>query len=187
MNNTVVLVLFVVQHKIKKEFNMRFYGFGNYYLSSLQQALQAHHVGQEMSNMYLAGNTVKATPKSIKLAREFFSDWSNNHKTIILLNGGNCRDLDDLYTFFLDGCTYGVNQYPYGKFNEDEQSLNNALTSVGIVLPAMIYTTAEIDRQHRTKDWSKIPEHIKFVPQRPLLNDWQEELITRLNSCGLAK
>jgi hypothetical protein len=140
---------------------MRFYAFGNYYLSSLQQALQAHHACQEIYNIY-------QTPAK----RDIYSDWSKNHKTIVLLNGGNSADLQDLYNFF----NLADNPYLFAKFHEDEQSLNNALTSVGIILPSMIYETAANDRKYRGESYD-----------RPILSAFQEQLVERLNQYGLAK
>lgn len=140
---------------------MRYYAFGNYYLSSLQQALQAHHACQEIYNIY-------QTPA----ARAVYSDWSQNHKTIVLLNGGNSADLQDLFNFF----SQPGNPYLFAKFHEDEQSLNNALTSVGIILPEMIYETAANDRKFRGEHYL-----------RPILTPFQELLVERLNQYGLAR
>jgi hypothetical protein len=64
-----------------------------------------------------------------------FSTWCENHKTMIVCNGGNAQSLFDLRDFFNDP----RNPFPWAYFNEDEQSLNGALTCVGIVLPEEIY------------------------------------------------
>ena len=167
---------------------MRFYGFGNYYLSSLQQSLQAHHVCMEMVNDYIFDMLplMNGTPiaKLDKAAGEMLRDWSLNHKTIVLLNGGNSADLKELFEFFEAGHANMVNPYPCASFNEDQQSLCGALTSVGIILPPEIYDTAADDRRFGMYDPRGSTIRRKG---RPHLNDWQEELIVRLNQYGLAK
>ena len=99
---------------------LRYYGFCNYYLSPLQCGLQTAHVVGEMS----------LSPT------DDYNEWIFNHKTIILLNGGNQKALDDLLRFFIHNFD---NRFKYSFFREDEDSLNNCLTSVGIILPKRIY------------------------------------------------
>lgn len=105
---------------------MRLYSFVNYYLSPLQHGLQTAHC---VSEMYV-------TPQS-GAARSRFNDWAENHKTIIICNGGNAAMLQTLYEQLK---TLGDRLYlPVVKFHEDEQSLNTALTSVAIILPEHLY------------------------------------------------
>lgn len=101
--------------------------FGSYYLSSLQQGLQSAHCIADMFVKY---------QQSTK--EEFLFNWAENHKTIIILNGGNSQELFDLYERFRDI----DHPYPFGAFNEDIQSLNGAMTCVGIILPEPVYTLA---------------------------------------------
>lgn len=109
----------------------RFYGFGNYYLSSLQQGLQAGHAVAELFVKYEIDTTEHSQ----------VVDWAKNHKTMVLLNGGNSGSLEELYNVFQNLESYGMN-YPFAKFHEDEVSLNGALTYVGIVLPSLVYELA---------------------------------------------
>ena len=168
---------------------MRFYGFGNYYLSSLQQGLQAAHAAVDLA-MKCSQNR-----GSDDYHWRQYVDWAENHKTMVLLNGGNSADLQDLFDF-LD--TH-ENMYPYVKFHEDEVSLNGALTYVGMILPAKIYDTAA--RMRMCRDHSHIAEkneiHIRDVKsgfdgwaQTDIIEDitvWEFELMKRLNQYGLAK
>lgn len=107
---------------------MRLYTFVNYYLSDLQRGLQTAHVVSELFNKY---RQVGAPAK----ARKALYDWAGGEKTIIILNGGNSEELSKIYGMLarLEA------KYPTADFYEDEQSLNGALTAVGIVLPASIY------------------------------------------------
>lgn len=147
---------------------MRFYGFGNYYLSSLQQGLQAAHCVAEMF--------VKYGPNESNQLNQLY-DWAENHKTMVLLNGGNSASLADLYNHLNDS----DNPYPFVKFHEDEQSLNGALTYVGIILPERVYDAAAQIREG-TYEFNSYQN-----PSIEPISFWEHGLITLLNDCGLAK
>jgi len=66
---------------------MRAYYWGNMYLSSIQQGIQALHCTSEMFLKYLP-HTERAGP---------LYDWAKNHKTSILLNGGDQAALLDIW------------------------------------------------------------------------------------------
>lgn len=110
--------------------NYRGYFFGNMYLSSLQQGLQAAHVIQKMSTRY--------TMVHSDIASKIFLDWCKDDKTIILLNGGTQRDLQDLASR-LNLLTRHGTTYPLSYFEEEESALNGAVTSVGIILAENVY------------------------------------------------
>lgn len=163
---------------------MRFYGFGNYYLSSLQQGLQAGHTAVELFVKYHIAESEEK--------HDMLFDWGENHKTMVLLNGGNSAGLQDLFSFF----DTPENPYPFCKFHEDEQSLNGALTYVGIVLPEKIYENAALLRRKqaeivRSQDGKILSVDMKWP--RPLdvywkeCSDWETELCARLNWYDLAK
>ena len=175
---------------------MRFYGFGNYYLSSLQQGLQAGHAACELFVKYdeicltnmSQPNQIRAVDKN-----EIVYDWAKYHKTMVLLNGGNSADLADLFAF-LDT---PENPYPYVKFHEDEVSLNGALTYVGIILPELIYETSALLRQNRNYTFGVNAEAV-IITTSPSGADVREstvipmsmfefELCERLTQYGLAK
>lgn len=98
----------------------RLYCLTNYYLSSLQKGLQTAHVVSELS----------LTRKKV------YTDWAEQDRTIIILNGGNCANLTEFSTWLADN----VSKWPWAAFHEDEDSLNDAITAVGIILPASVYT-----------------------------------------------
>ena len=105
---------------------MRFYAVGNMYLSSIQQGIQAAHCVGEMTLEH-TGNAM-------------FEDWLSVHKTLICLNGGNNRSLNDFYEL-----VRYQKQFPVAKFHEDEQSMGGMLTCVGIIVPEKIYTANTSD------------------------------------------
>lgn len=112
---------------------MRFYAMGNYYLSSIQQGIQAAHALGEMVNQ---------SPYGDSPVGRTLRDWCKNHKTVVLLNGGNSASLRDLWTLLSDERN---TVFPVSKFSEDEQSLDGALTCVAIVLPEYMYAAEWID------------------------------------------
>lgn len=112
---------------------MRAYFFGNLYLSSIQQGIQAAHVVGEMFINY---------PTPTNESGEVLWDWVKNHKTMILLNGGYQDTLKEIQsTITAIGASY-----PYAHFCEEKASLNEAMTSVGIVLPDSVYDMKAIER-----------------------------------------
>lgn len=147
---------------------MRFYGFGNYYLSSLQQGLQSAHVISELFNTY----------ESTSISYNYIKEWSKNHKTIILLNGGNSSSLQDLYSFFEQLRKEGM-KLPFTKFHEDSNSLNNALTSVGIIIPEIYYSLSSKIREMNDNQ-------INSTLSSMNLKQWEINLVVELNKYKLA-
>lgn len=149
---------------------MRFYAFTNFYLSSIQKGIQAQHCTAELFTHY---NRQSRGGKHLY-------EWAQNHKTTIVLNGGNCADLKNLFLTMRALCDeLGL---PYTSFSEDEQSLNGAITCVGVVLPASIYETASVVR---SQPGPGTLVSIDVVNGEPL--SWAEQqLIDILNSHGLA-
>lgn len=131
---------------------MRAYFFGNMYLSSIQQGIQAAHATHEMF--------VKWTgPRGPCSAGSILFDWAENHKTMILLNGGYSATIQELVDFFAEQGEHVVN-YPWAPFYEEEASLNGALTTVGIILPEKIYLVAAAIRGENTPDYETVDGQI---------------------------
>jgi hypothetical protein len=63
---------------------MRLYSFVNYYLSPLQHGLQTAHCVSEMA-------------MTMTMEDQLFAIWADDHKTIIICNGGNSKMLEELY------------------------------------------------------------------------------------------
>lgn len=132
----------------------RFYGFGNYYLSSIQQGIQSAHVLGELFVKY-------NQPDSIE--QKILYDWAKNHKTMVLLNGGNSASLKELHNFFNEVAS---ERYPFASFNEDEQSLDCALTCVGIILPEKIYSLMGKMRAREEIEVSEYDEHDYAIAEK---------------------
>lgn len=157
----------------------RAYFFGNMYLSSIQQGIQAAHVVAELFGEYQVDNN----------DREQLYDWANRYKTMILLNGGYGSSLHDLVDFF-DNVD---NPYPFSFFKESEAALDNAITSVGIILPEKIYEGARkirslplYEKQIFKKDNElsiKLSDGSEF---NITYTNWEVDMMERLNCFRLA-
>lgn len=141
---------------------MRFYGFGNYYLSSLQQGLQAGHCVSELFVKYQPSNNLEYNT---------LIDWAKNHKTMVLLNGGNSQNLEFIYDQFTAFSTFGM-KLPFVNFYEDDKALNGALTYTAIIVPEYIYNKAQ-----------EVKHEIGTLDE---MSYWESELIKLMNSYVLA-
>lgn len=119
---------------------MRAYFFGNMYLSSIQQGIQASHVVTKLFRKYETSwyNGIWIEPT--QNPRSILHDWADNHVTKILCNAGYGSEIRSLEEFF----TTIANPYPFISFCEEASALDGAITSIGIVLPAKIYEDKEL-------------------------------------------
>lgn len=144
----------------------RAYYFGNMYLSSIQQGIQALHCTSEMYLKYRAGHPERR--------HDDLHAWGTHDKTVVLLNGGDCAGLQQV----VNAVDNDDNPYAWAEWSEGGPDLNNALTCVGIILPARIYNSAkELRRPPRYRDTSLIAKD---------LTPWEVTFINLLNECRLA-
>jgi len=168
---------------------MRAYFFGNLYLSSIQQGIQSTHV---VSDMFVKYKTISedSDPKQIMLW-----EWAQNHKTVILLNGGFSKTLHEMIGFFDDE----ENPYPWTEFHEGKEALDGVLTDVGIILPQKIYKTCDYIRHASYEDRNIYLDEINnqgtlVVPIDKANGEiatwrftkWEYQLIQKLNTFSLA-
>ena len=165
---------------------MRAYFFGNMYLSSIQQGIQAGHVIGEMSLKYLINNY----GVNDEICRALYHEWVENHKTMVLLNAGYGAEIHELVTIFSHPDNDSL---PWAFFKEGEDALDGALTCVGIILPDKIYELAKLIRD---PEEFKIIEHSVVNSGDWLVNSdglvweytkWEWDLVKRLNDYGLAR
>lgn len=106
----------------------RAYFFGNMYISPIQHGIQAAHVVTELFVKYKPLEMSSTPFESNVLYR-----WAEEHKTKMLMNGGYQSNLEKIHKIFeFIGPVLGL---PFAKFHEEEEALNGALTSVGVVVP----------------------------------------------------
>lgn len=147
------------------EYNdLRAYFFGNMYLSSIQQGIQAAHVVARLFMKYPESHTCAAI--------DYLQEWADKYETMILLNGGYGENLHDLYDFM----NTHSNPFPFSKFHESHEALDNAITSVGIILPDYIWLAADKIRQG------------EFIPNVVAgFSPWEAEMAQRLTQFGMAR
>lgn len=148
---------------------MRAYFFGNMYLSSIQQGIQAAHVVAEMFTKYPAESH----------QRSILDHWATDHKTMVLLNAGYGEEIHSLVNFF----NTTDNPLPWAHFHEGKDALDGALTCVGIILPEEFYEGAKELKTFGTSLLAQEngPNYAK------LQNVWEWTFVSRLNNYGLAK
>jgi hypothetical protein len=167
----------------------------NFYLSSIQQGIQSAHLVHELFNKYSIGQFAHGIPEGSIILEE----WSKNHKTMIVLNGGIDETLNELYQFMKND----DNQFPFTCFHEDPQSLHGIMTCVGIVLPEYIYDTAENIRSrkwlfveqpnlktgytHVTRDVNAQYDIEGIANTGYVYTQFEVDLIERMNQCPLAR
>ena len=142
---------------------MRFYAWGNMYLSSIQQGIQSLHCISEMYTKY------RLDPGILE---EQLHDWGKSYKTVVILNAGEMSALEEVE--FLIGSD--ENPYAWTSWRESVQSLNGALTSVGIILPERMYKAAR-DKKKYWRNWEN----------RQKLTPWEIEVVDLINSTYMAR
>ena len=132
---------------------LRMYGLTNYQLTGIQKGIQFLHGVVEYSQMVnkIGGDTL-----------DIYNDWANNHKTVILLNGGTTNhQLDDV-------------GFPVGTLNNHVLSLDKMKVDfatfcepdLGNQLTAVVFLVDE-----RVFNKTKYPD---FEPSAlAILNSWK--------------
>lgn len=163
---------------------MRAYFFGNMYLSSIQQGIQAAHV---VAEMFIRCGSVEAATNG---TQSILHQWADEHKTMVLLNAGYSQEIYNLIDFFKDK----TNPFPWASFKEGTDALDGALTCVGIILPEEVYNAARALREGPKGDpMQLLTQAVKgdmsgldpWNGYKPTM--WEQELAARLNNYGLAR
>lgn len=115
-----------------------------------------------------------------KEAFESLREFSRTHRTFIILNGGDHNALTDLYELLEQS-----HPYAYDKFHEP--GLNDALTSVVVVLPERMYdeTASKLGRALASgKAWKDDPMFTDALTRD--YTAFELELLRRKAMCPLA-
>lgn len=160
---------------------MRLYSFVNAnYLKHVQHGLQTAHAIAELYEKYGFYDSLVQS-KTLRT-------WAKNHRTIIILDGGDCEDLSDIHHFF-DSHVQDL-KLPFAYFHENRRSLNNALTAVAVVVPENIYAVRkkEVLREDGSvimNNYSLMKDEIECHHHWP--NTATEEFYNLLKSKPLAR
>ena len=155
----------------------------------IQQGIQPGHAAVDLFVKYrLYGET------TADMQREILYDWATNWKTFICLNGGTYESVVGIHEFL----NSPHNPYPFAPFHEDESAAGGRMTTVGIVLPERIFSTASLLRRR------ELPVGVCYTHDRLLevhrftfeedgeirsdeFSDWEYELMQLLNKFSLAQ
>ena len=134
--------------------DLRLHTFCSFYLSSIQQGIQSAHVTSELFVKY---------KYNFDLSSRLY-DWAENHKTMIVLNGGINKSLHDLSNFLKEEKDNLSFPAPFATFNEDEASLGGILTTVGIVLPEEIYDAVNYSKAQSLVESGSLDQRVSYQP-----------------------
>ena len=142
------------------------------YMSQIQCGIQSLHVLGELNVKYRHEKTEAA---------DLLFDWQDNHKTVIVLNGGCAGDLVEIREYlYQDAAALGL---PYAHFNEDVYSLGGVITCVGVVVPAYLYGAVEYDvasvafREGNRPNVPNGPPHLYYEHFNGEINVYSEESV----------
>jgi hypothetical protein len=108
------------------------------YLGGIHPGIQAAHATAELFMKY------QDKPHHL----ETIQGWAKDHKTMILLNGGDSIDLDVME---LDKHLEQAYNLPYAHFVEP--GLNNTVTSLAIIVPEHVYKLARYNFSDRSWEY----------------------------------
>lgn len=132
---------------------IRRYTIYNFYVRGSNQAPQACHA---LSNLY------KSYSQMTEVAKNLFDDWSFNHETEIMLQGGDNTYLEELYTKLQN-----IKDIPSAKFNESEKALKGVCTVVTFVANKKIAIANEYVRKNGLIQ-SQVVEDLKKIDFKSL-------------------
>jgi hypothetical protein len=115
----------------------RLYSWVNVYLSPIQHGIQTAHVTSELFAKY----------HDMKSETAVLQEWARSDKTIIILQGGNAAGIRSAYSTIRAASDLVAQDgviLPYAVFHEDEDSLDNAITAAGVILPYEMWDVKEI-------------------------------------------
>ena len=109
--------------KTEKDSNMIGYFITQYQMSGIHAGIQAAHCAHVMSSKYAHESN----------QHDQFHNWSRDHQTMVVLNGGGQSQLKVIYD--LIDAMASDHGLPYAKFHESYEAANGLLTCVGVILP----------------------------------------------------
>lgn len=131
---------------------MRCYHLCNFYLAGVHAGIQTAHTQHEMALKYLTNDSPEQGTFE-DFAESGYLKWANDHKTLILLNGGMAEDLLEFEAFL----NREHHPYAWASFREEVAALNGAITNVGIVLPEKMYNgSRDIGRQYNKEAYGEV-------------------------------
>lgn len=116
-----------------KDEGLVMFSFNNYFMSTIQQGIQAGHCWMDMGVKYSEAKLSGCSPADYDIISNFW-DWARNHKTVNVRNAGDMICIREIITELESQ----DNPYPWGYFTEDATQCCQT-TSVSIVIPEHVY------------------------------------------------
>lgn len=107
---------------MEEKLELRMYSLVMYNLSPIQQGIQAYHATIEAVNNFGNPNTIN---------EEQFKDWAQNHKTVIILNGGTSSTMNNHHQILWS------EQIGHNYFNEPD--LNNSMSAISFIVDERVF------------------------------------------------
>jgi len=157
---------------------MRAYFLCNSWLSGIQKGIQGTHALTELVNLHGGGAVFQA----------IFDEWATDHKTIIMLEGGNQDNLESWLRFLntqdtklpeaLKPLLHQSYTLPYSHFREDKESLNECMTAIVILVSSKLCSAID---DYRTPD-----SESESIGSWLRLTAWEREFVETISKCRLA-
>ena len=119
-----------------KDQGLVMFSWNNYFISTIQQGIQAGHCWVDMAVKYENEPLVGELPEHDQW--HTFWVWAANHKTVNVRNGGDIPSIIAIINKLADFDSEGKLNYPFDAFYEDE-SQGGQITSVSIVIPEHVF------------------------------------------------
>lgn len=154
------------------EIEYRCYTFGNMYLSSIQQGIQAAHAITEIAVIEHSTGGYRN-----------FMEWAFHHKTMVCLNAGAETDLLEIEKLFKQSDNGTL---AWASFRESEEALGGSLTCLAIVIPSTIYGIGRDATFTYSKDvMSYLSDNL--AEELISLSEFEYRLLELLRRCRLAR
>jgi hypothetical protein len=110
---------------------LRLYSFCNFYISPIQQGIQTGHAAVDLVRKYTNVGAMRSLSKADMMKTGMVSEWADNHKTFIVLNGGDNDGICEATTIIK------YSDLPFCSFIEP--GLGDIQTCVVVVVPESIF------------------------------------------------
>lgn len=164
---------------------MRAYFFRLMYLTGIHSGIQSGHAAEEMWSYYVEGHFAGTLTHKEKIEFSLLRIFAKEHKTWIILNGGEYDDLVNLLEFF----DLPENPYPHSVFYEP--GMGGTLTAIRIIVPEGLYDDvstavgkALLKGDPLSQNWPALEIALNCADRK--YNPWEREFLKRKAMCGLA-
>lgn len=133
---------------------MRLYSITNMYMNGIHSGIQTQHSTVELFVKYPITNSKTHNSANI------IHDWAKNHKTTIVLNGGMHDSLMKVLHLLQEWGYHNDEALPFAPFFEP--GINNALTSISIIMPQDAIDFMSEIRTKKPRDGIMTTEYIEL-------------------------